>query len=72
MKKMKIKMSLSMVRSQIRRSGIAIFKEERLPDDTGTQLVTILGHVVNVYGNGSVYPSGQNPEQMRAILLRAE
>jgi hypothetical protein len=30
MKKMKIKMSLSMVRKQIMRSGIEIFKEERL------------------------------------------
>jgi hypothetical protein len=70
MKKLKIKMSLSMVRRQIKRSGIEIFKEERLPNDTGTQIVTILGHVVNVYDNGSVYPDGQNAEQMTEILLR--
>jgi hypothetical protein len=70
MKKLTIKMSLPMVRQRIKSSGMETFKEERLPNDKGTQIITIVGHVVNVYDNGSVYPDGKNPEQMRAILLR--
>ena len=44
----KIKMSLSMVKTRIKKSGIEIFVERRLPDNTGTQIVTIFGHVVTL------------------------
>ena len=56
MKKLKLKMSLSMVKKRIQDSGIEIFAEKRLTDNSGTQIVTIFGHVVNVYDNGSSFP----------------
>jgi hypothetical protein len=69
-KKLKIKMSLAMVKKHIKDAGIEIFREERLPDDNGTQITTILSHIVNHYDNGTVFPQGHNPEQMRKILLK--
>jgi hypothetical protein len=39
MRKLKIKMNLSMVRRQFKRSGVEIFKEERLPNDMGPKLL---------------------------------
>jgi hypothetical protein len=70
MKKIKIKMTLATVKKRIKDAGIEIFRAERLPDDSGTQVTTILGHIVNHYDNDSVLPQGQNAEQMRAILLK--
>ncbi len=67
---MKLKMTLPMVRKRIENAGLDIFIERRLPDNMGTQIVTIKNHVINVYDSGSVVVQGVNRDQMENILTQ--
>ena len=56
---MGIKMTADLVRSGITTAGFAIFTERRLPNDSGTQIVTTTGQVVDVYDKGTVVVHGE-------------
>jgi predicted nucleotide-binding protein len=51
-------------------AGYSIIKEERLGNDTGTQLKIATGQIVNIYDKGTLNVQGRNIEQVK-ILLQA-
>jgi hypothetical protein len=65
---MGIKMTADQVRSGITTAGFAIFKERRLPNDSGTRIVTTTGQVVDVYDRGTVVVHGEDPARLRTAL----
>jgi hypothetical protein len=54
-------MSLAEVKQRIYDSGFQIIVEDRLGDNHGTQIVTDLEHVVNVYDTETVVVQGKYP-----------
>jgi hypothetical protein len=56
-------MSLAEVRQCIDNSDFEIVTEERLPNNLGTKIVTVQGHIVVVYDSGAVVPQGKNPKR---------
>jgi hypothetical protein len=64
-----IRMSLAEVRRRINRADLDITIEQRLPNNLGTQLVTLLGRVVTVYDTHTVVLGGKKQMQMRKIKL---
>jgi hypothetical protein len=64
-----IRMSLAEVRRRINRADLDITIEQRLPNNLGTQLVTLFGHVVTVYDTHTVVIGGKKQMQMRKILV---
>lgn len=49
-------------------AGIGIISEDRLPNDTGTQLRCQGDSVVNLYDSGSVVVQGKNQKEVREVL----
>jgi hypothetical protein len=63
-----IRLPLPEVRRRIIAAGLEITVEQRLPDHCGTQLMTLLGHVVTVYDTHRAVIGGQHQMQMFQIL----
>jgi hypothetical protein len=63
-----IRMTLPEVRRRIIASGLDLTVDERLPNNRGTQLMTLLGHVVTVYDTHKVVIGGKKQMQMFQIL----
>jgi hypothetical protein len=63
-----IKMTLEEVKSRMSAAGIDIKSEQRLPNDTGTQIVTIFGHVVDVYDTGKAVVQGRDAARLASVL----
>jgi hypothetical protein len=63
-----IRMTLGEVRGRISAAGLVIKSEERLPNNLGTQIVTVFGQVADVYDTGAVVVHGRNAENLRTIF----
>lgn len=63
-----IKMTLEEVRSRMSKTGLAIERERRLPNDKGSQIVTVHGQVVDVYNSGTTVVQGREAERLRTVL----
>lgn len=61
-------MTLEEVKTALTQAGYQIFKEERLGNNTGTQLRLDNGAVVNVFDKGTVNCQGKNCEQVETLL----
>ncbi len=55
----------------LKSNGYVLGQEKRLTNDTGWQLRTETGQIVNVFDNGNFYVQGKNPENLRAKLASA-
>jgi excisionase family DNA binding protein len=69
-KKDRLKMTVDQVRSRISAAGLAIHAERRLPNNAGTQIVTIRGQVVDIYDTGTIVIHGRDAEILRSILIQ--
>ena len=61
---------LTEVKQRIDSSEFEIAIETRLPKDSGTHIVTTMGHVIDVYDSGRALIQGRKQKQMSKILLR--
>ncbi len=61
-------MKLEEVKKRLADAGNSIIKEERLSNETGTQLRLDRGAIVNVFDNGTVNCQGKNRETVEAVL----
>jgi hypothetical protein len=64
----RILMTLEQARSATIAAGFSIFRERRLPNEAGTQLVTTTGQVVDVYDKGTLHVHGHDPARLRTAL----
>jgi predicted nucleotide-binding protein len=64
-------MTLDEVKKVLREAGHQINKEERLKNNTGTQLRLNGGAVINVFDNGNVNCQGKNCKEVE-VLLKGE
>jgi predicted nucleotide-binding protein len=62
-------MTLDEVKRRLEAAGHKVTKEDRLPNDTGTQLRLENGAIVNVFDKGTVNCQGKNGKTVEAILL---
>jgi predicted nucleotide-binding protein len=60
--------TLDDVKQRISAEGLAIQTEERLPNDTGTQLRLLGGQIVNVFDTGRCNVQGKNPDMLKQLL----
>lgn len=61
-------MKLEDVKKRLTDTGMSIIKEERLSNETGTQLRLDGGPIVNVFDNGTVNYQGKNRETVKAVV----
>lgn len=61
-------MKLPEVKKVLEDAGYIINKEDRLPNDTGTQLRLDGGAIINVFDNGKLNVQGKNCTQVEALL----
>ena len=61
-------MTLEDARQHLAEAGYRIKKEERLPNNTGTQLRLERGATINVFDNGNYSCQGKNCEVVEALL----
>jgi predicted nucleotide-binding protein len=61
-------LTLDDVKQRISAEGLAIQTEERLPNDTGTQLRLLGGQIVNVFDSGRCNVQGKNPDLLKHLL----
>jgi predicted nucleotide-binding protein len=61
-------MKLEDVKKRLTDTGMSIIKEERLSNETGTQLRLDGGPIVNVFANGTVNYQGKNRETVKAVV----
>lgn len=61
-------MHIDEVKRLLDAAGIAVLSQERLPNDTGTQLRCQGDSVVNLYDSGSVVVGGKNQKVVREAL----
>ena len=64
-------MTLDEVKKVLAEAGSRIDKEERLRNNTGTQVRLHGGAIVNVFDNGTVTCQGKNREKVEALLQSA-
>ncbi len=64
-------MNLDEVKSKLKGSGHRIDKEDRLGNNSGTQLRLENGAIVNVYDNGKVHCQGKNSEEVQVLFTEA-
>jgi ribonuclease HIII len=65
-----IVMTLAEVRQRLNESEFEIIIDKRLPNNLGTHIVTIQGHVIDVYDSDKVVIQGKNREQITNILAQ--
>ena len=63
-------MNTSEAKDRLRAAGLEIRTEQRLPNDTGTQLRLINKAIVNVFDNGNINIQGRNRAEVEAVLGR--
>jgi predicted nucleotide-binding protein len=61
-------MTIDEVKGRLAVNGLKVIKEERLPNDTGTQLRIDNGAIVNVFDNGTVNCQGKNCQDVEGVL----
>ena len=61
-------LTLDEVRQALNAAGLDIATEERLPNDTGTQLRLVNKAIVNVFDNGNVNVQGKNQDAVKTAL----
>ncbi len=61
-------MTVEEVSSLIAAAGVAITRKERLPNDRGTHIVTIVGQVADIYDTGTVVVHGRDAAGLSKIL----
>ena len=61
-------MNLDEVKSKLKASGHRIEREDRLANNSGTQLRLENGAIVNVYDSGRVHCQGKNQEEVSALF----
>lgn len=59
---------LETVKEKIEKSGLSIASEQRLGNNTGTQLKVSNGGVINVYDKGTISCQGKHSDEMKQLL----
>lgn len=62
-------MDASEARTLLEAAGLKVKTEQRLGNDTGTQLRLTNGGIVNVFDNGTIQLQGKNKEAIEAVLF---
>jgi len=63
-----IEMTLEEVKARMSAAGISIASETRLPNDSGTHIVTVSGQVADAYDSGTLVVHGRNAAELRRAL----
>jgi predicted nucleotide-binding protein len=65
-------MSVTSTKDRLIAAGLEIKTEERLPNETGTQLRLTNGAIVNIFDNGNLQVQGKNKAAVESILGKKE
>lgn len=65
-------MNVDTIKQELEKAGQKILSENRLNNDTGVQLHTESGAIVNAYDKGTYHVQGKNTDKINAILTGSE